>query len=62
MIQDFLTNLHTTLKPLDFKKKRNTFSTAYNGPFTSKRKHLNIRLHSTNENRTYTYETEPVIT
>lgn len=34
---------------------------AYNEPITNKRKYLNIRLHSTNENRAYTYESEPVI-
>lgn len=33
----------------------------YNGPITILKKHLNIRLHSANENRAYTYETEPVI-
>lgn len=34
----------------------------YNGPITILKKYLNIRLHSTNENRAYAYETEPVIT
>ncbi len=29
--QDFITNLHATLKPLGFKKKRHTFFKAENG-------------------------------
>lgn len=91
--QDFITNLHATLKPLGFKKKDIHFSklktdfissltykkpvwrwflykyrsspyrspAAYYEPITNKRKHFNIRLHSTNKNRAYTYQTEPAI-